>query len=89
MKLIPALLFGGMLVVSGCSKEVKKIEPYSPELVKKAEAGNANAQYNLGLCYYKGAGVTKDEKEAVNWWTKAAKQGDSRAKQELKKLKSK
>ena len=48
MKLIPALLFGGMLVVSGCSKEVKKIEPYSPELVKKAEAGDERGQYDLG-----------------------------------------
>jgi hypothetical protein len=38
MKLIPALLIVGMLAVSGCSKKVKKIEPYSPELVKKAEA---------------------------------------------------
>ena len=61
MKLIPLLLLTGMLVVSGCSKEVKKIEPYSPELVKKAEAGDANAQGDLGACYRDGTGVTKDK----------------------------
>ena len=46
MKLIPALLIVGMLAVSGWA-EVYKLEPYSPELVKKAEAGDAKAQFDL------------------------------------------
>ena len=42
---------------------------------KSAEQGNANAQYNLGVCYYNGQGVCKDEKESVKWYNKAAEQG--------------
>jgi TPR repeat protein len=40
-----------------------------------AGQGNAKAQYNVGLMYYKGEGVAQDDKQAVHWWTKAAKQG--------------
>ena len=56
MKLIPALLIVGMFAVSGWAEDTKP-EPYSPELVKKAEAGDAKAQYDLGICYYEGTGV--------------------------------
>ena len=42
---------------------------------KAAEQGNADAQYNLGACYYNGQGVTKDYTEAVKWIRKAAEQG--------------
>ena len=73
MKLIPLLLTLGMLAVSGCSKQNKN-EPYSPELVKKAESGDLDAQYRLGRCYC-AEGVTQDYKEAVKWFTKAAEQG--------------
>ena len=83
MKLIPILLTLVIVAVSGCSKEVKKIEPYSPELVKKAEAGDAKAQSELGMCYFKGKGVAKDYEEAVKWWTKAAEQGYARAQLDL------
>ena len=88
MKLIPALLIIGMLAVSGWAERAK-IEPYSPELVKKAEVGDATAQHDLGTCYYYGKGVAKDYIEAVKWYTKSAEQGDERAKKELEKLKSK
>ena len=73
MKLIPLFLLVGMLPLSGLA------EPYSPELVKKAEAGNADAQCTLGFLYGQGTGVAKDEKEAVKWFTKAAEQGNANA----------
>ena len=76
MKRIPALLIAGMLAVSGWAERAK-IEPYSPELVKKAETGDATAQHDLGTCYYFGKGVAKDYIEAVKWFTKSAEQGDS------------
>ena len=41
---------------------------------KAAEQGFAEAQYNLGVCYGTGEGVTMDEVEAVNWYRKAADQ---------------
>lgn len=50
------------------SAEVKKLR-------KEAERGDVWAQNNLGVCYYKGAGVTKDLAEAVKWYRKAADQG--------------
>ena len=40
-----------------------------------AEQGDALAQYNLGLMYYIGLGVTLDLKEAVKWYRLAAEQG--------------
>lgn len=88
MKLIPALLLGGMLAVSGWAEDAEP-EPYSPELVKRAEAGDAMAQSSLGVYYYFGKNVTQDYKEAVKWWTRAAEQGNAGAKKELEKLKSK
>jgi TPR repeat protein len=74
MKLISALLMGGMLAVSGWAEDIKP-EPYSPELVKRAEAGDAKAQYDLGLCYVRADGVTKDNNEFLRWLRKSAEQG--------------
>ena len=65
-----------MVAVSGWA-EVRV--PYSPELVKKAESGDAEAQCSLGWCYKHGKGVAKDEKEAVKWYTKAAEKGNASA----------
>ncbi len=47
----------------------------SDKLRKAAERGDANAQCNLGIAYYVGAGsVAKDTNEAVKWFRKAAEQ---------------
>lgn len=43
---------------------------------KAAKQGNAEAQFNLGLCYTKGEGVAKDEVEAAKLYRKAAEQGN-------------
>jgi TPR repeat protein len=40
-----------------------------------AEAGDAHAQYNLGLLYAAGKGVPQDYKQAVEWYRKAGEQG--------------
>jgi uncharacterized protein len=45
----------------------------------KAEQGDAQAQYNLGVMYSKGQGVLQDDKEAVKWYRKAAEQGNAEA----------
>ena len=49
------------------------------EWLPLAEAGNATAQYNLGLLYDKGQGVPQDDQEALRWWRKAAEQGLAKA----------
>jgi S1-C subfamily serine protease len=42
---------------------------------KAAEAGTAEAQFNLGLCYAHGQGVPTNWVEAVRWYRKAAEAG--------------
>ncbi len=70
----------GMLVENGFSNEEVT---YSPELVKKAESGDTDAQNKLGFCYSAGEGVPKDEEEAVRWYTRAAQQGYAKAQYNL------
>jgi len=45
------------------------------ELKKQAAAGDVKAQYNLGVAYANGYGVSEDKSEAIRWWRKAADQG--------------
>lgn len=44
-------------------------------LREKAEQGDANAQFNLGVMYANGRGVPQDGAQAAVWWRKAAEQG--------------
>ena len=46
---------------------------------KAAEQGHATAQFNLGVAYANGQGVSEDATEAVKWYRKAAEQGDADA----------
>ena len=39
---------------------------------KAAALGDADAQFNLGVCYENGAGVAQDFKTAAAWYAKAA-----------------
>ena len=42
----------------------------------QANKGHADSQFNLGLMYEQGIGVSKDEKEAIVWYRKSAEQGN-------------
>jgi TPR repeat protein len=53
------------------------------ELRPLAEQGHAEAQFNLGLMYYNGQGVPKDDAKAVKWYRKAAEQGNADAQNNL------
>ncbi len=48
-----------------------------------AEAGITEAQYNLGVMYDNGQGVTQDYAAAAGWYRKAADQGDALAQSNL------
>lgn len=50
---------------------------------KAAEAGDAGAQYCLGLCYYGALGVRLNEAEAFKWIRMAAEQGEPDAQKAL------
>lgn len=70
------------LLICGCGDSaVPEAAKDTPEqeftaLQKKAEAGNANAQFNLGVRYGNGQGAPKDAAKAVEWWQRTAAQGD-------------
>lgn len=59
---------------------------YSEELRKKAEAGDAMAQCDLGACYEDGNGVAQDAAEVLKWYQKAADQGNARGQRCLANL---
>ena len=46
---------------------------------KLAEQGNAQAQYDLAVCYYQGRGVSPDYAEGLKWFRQAAEQGHAEA----------
>ena len=90
--LIPSLILLATLL--GCGKKLEQepatsrakekvaLTPAQAEekaLIETAEKGDAPAQFNLGLSYANGLGVTKDEVEAVKWYRKAAEKGNAEA----------
>jgi len=44
-----------------------------------AEKDNADAQYNIGILYMKGLGVSENKRTAFNWYKRAAKLGNTDA----------
>ncbi|MFT7133358.1 MAG: hypothetical protein ACI81O_002074 [Cyclobacteriaceae bacterium] len=53
---------------------------------RDADNGSADAQFSLGYMYETGDQVTKDKREAIRWYKKAAAQGSNAAKEKLSKL---
>jgi len=53
----------------------QECEPYSLELIWKAEKGDPKAQYDLGTSYFKGVGIGKDEEKGIRWLKKSSDQG--------------
>lgn len=54
--------------------------------IDAAKQGDVDAQYNVGLYYYRGQGVEKNFTQALYWFTKAAEQGHEGAKETLQEL---
>jgi TPR repeat protein len=55
------------------------IQLAAKEFRAAAVAGNSDAQFNVGLMYEQGIGVSKDEQESLVWYRKSAEQGNSNA----------
>ena len=53
------------------------------EIWEKAQAGSVREQFQLGLAFYFGKGVSQDSEEAVKWWRRAAEQGHAQAQYNL------
>ena len=54
-----------------------------PALLAKANAGHADAEFQVGVKYELGAGVPKDPAQAAAWYRKAADQGNPEAEHSL------
>ena len=70
MRSLSAKLILLYLCLCACSKSNELAE-----LRKAANQGDATAQASLAWKHLKGHGVSRDDKEALKWYTKAAKQG--------------
>lgn len=62
---------------------LKKVESHTKQTIQNLEIlvkqGNPQAEYNLGLCYYKGQGVERDYNKAVKLFKKSAQKNNKRA----------
>ena len=79
MKQISSLLTAVALLCGGCGQESAEVPLFKATTREKAEQGDAEAQFNLGLMYEEGQGVLRNYKEAVKWIRKAAEQGFAKA----------
>jgi len=68
-------------------KEANTEEPVAVKmaayLLKKAKAGDVDAQYQLAYCYHAGKGVPRNPDECVRWYTLAAMQGHAASQHNL------
>jgi TPR repeat protein len=80
-----ALLLAGLACLScGSGQKAKAPAPESLESLRgRAEKGDAEAQWLLGIAYDEGDGVAQDYAEAVRWYRKAAEQGEAVAQSNL------
>jgi len=51
--------------------------------LQKAEQGDPESQFCLGVCYWEGKDLEKNSVKAVEWWSKAAKQEHNTAQYNL------
>ena len=64
-------------------RTVEEIDAQLVENRRLAELGDASSQYNLGVSYQNGLGVSVDKVESVKWYRLAAEQGDADAQYNL------
>ena len=84
MKLI-LLILAVVVTLVGCGESA---EEQAAKAKTKAQAGDTEAQYDLGLMYYLGKGVERDFQESETWMRKAAEQGNADAQNFLKEAQS-
>ncbi|MDA7680223.1 sel1 repeat family protein [bacterium] len=60
-----------------------EVDAETKALIAKAEQGEADAQFLLGVMYFDGTGVPQDDKEAVKWYRKSAEHGYAEAQHDL------
>lgn len=81
-KLLTALILSIFVSVSLCAQQTN-IDPNISGLLTKANRGNKDAMYELGLRYITGSGVAQDVKEGEALLRKAVQKGHVLAKKDL------
>ena len=84
-----ALINRGILYEFGLrvakANEQKAFEMYC----RAAKWPISKTQWTLGLCYLNGRGVRSDKQQAMEWFEKAAANGDANAKSQVQMMKGK
>jgi hypothetical protein len=76
-KIFPLALISFFLnALSAQNYEPQKPQPYSDEIVKKAESGDAGAQAMLASFYFSGSGLERNVEKAFQWSEKSAGQNN-------------
>jgi len=95
MRLLKATAFTALLALHGLTALAQSLEEglsafqqgdfatALQHLEPLAKQDDARAQYNLGVMYHHGWGVTQDDREAVEWFRSAAEQGHTHAQSSL------
>lgn len=79
-----ARVFISVLMLSAMAAACQQADAApSPELVRHAESGDAQAQFELGRAYEDGVGVAQDDERAAQWFRKSADQGNARGQNAL------
>ncbi|MCL2076532.1 MAG: sel1 repeat family protein [Betaproteobacteria bacterium] len=81
--ILAMLLLSGAMPFAAHAQEPDYKNLSLPELTRMAMAGDAVAQFFLGVRYESGQSVLRDYRQAVNWFQKAAEQGYAPAQHDL------
>ena len=80
---VAVLLLLVLLAVPAADAVAQEESETTPEFIQslrtRAEQGDAEAQFNLGVMYRTGEGVARDYSESVKWTRRAAEQGIAEA----------
>ena len=71
-----------LYMASECAPDwvrVRQNKARAERFLRAAEQGDAEAQREIGTCYFLGLGIPRDREEAVRWFHKAAEQGHANA----------
>ena len=72
---ITKLVLASLITVAACS-QATATDRLIPKLEKLAARGNGEALYHLGMAYWTGTGVKKDQRNAIDYFRRAAAAGD-------------
>lgn len=72
---IPSLALAALIAAAACG-EAHAADRLIPKLEQLAARGNGEALYHLGMAYWTGIGVKKDQRNAVDYFRRAAAAGD-------------